>query len=73
MFLSSFFTLNRMNVSHVALVMDKSGNLLVCQNKGQPSSEEQRALEINEDLKKELQKLKKQMSYMILKSYSHFQ
>jgi hypothetical protein len=61
--LSSFFTLNRMNVSHVSLVMDESGNLLVYKNKGRPSSEERHAIEIHGDLSKELKKLKKQMAY----------
>ena len=63
MFLSSFFTFHRMNVSHVALVMDQSGNLLVYKNKGRPTSQEKHAIAMNGDLKKELQKLKKQMSY----------
>ena len=52
-----------MNVSHVALVMDQSSNLLVYKNKGRPTSEERHALAINGGIKKELQKLKKQMSY----------
>ena len=52
-----------MNVSHVALMMDKSGNLLVYKNKGRPTSEERHAIAINGALKKEPQKLKKQMSY----------
>ena len=47
-----------MNVSHVALVMDASGNLLVYKNKGRPTSEEKRAIEINGDLNRELHKLK---------------
>ena len=52
-----------MNVSHMALVMDASGKLLVYKNKGRPTSEEKRAIEINGDLNRELRKLKKQMSY----------
>ena len=52
-----------MNVSHVALVMDASGNLLVYKNKGQSASEVKRAIEINGDLNRELRKLQKQMSY----------
>ncbi len=52
-----------MNVSHVALVMDQSGNLLVYKHKGRPSSEERHAIDIHGDLRKELQKLKKQMAY----------
>lgn len=52
-----------MNVSHVALVMDMSGHLLVCKNKGRLTSEERHSLEINEDLTKELKRLKKEMAY----------
>jgi len=39
-----------MNVSHVALVMDASGKLLVYKNKGRPTSEEKQVIEINGDL-----------------------
>jgi hypothetical protein len=49
----------------MALVMDASGNLLVYKNKGRPTSEEKRAIEINGDLNQELRKLKKQMSYKV--------
>ena len=38
----------RMNVSHVALVMEKSGNLLVYKNKVRPTLEAQRSLELME-------------------------
>ena len=52
-----------MNVSHVSLVMDKSGHLLVYKNKGRPTLEEKRSLEINGALTKELKKLKEEMAY----------
>ena len=63
-----------MNVSHVALVMDASGNLLVYKNKGRPTSEEKRAIEINGDLNQELCKLKnKCVKRTVLKYYLPFQ
>ena len=46
--------LNELGVSHVALVMEKYGNLLVYKNKGRPTAAEAQYIEMTGDLRKEL-------------------
>ena len=52
-----------MDISHVSLVINKDGDLLVYKNKGRPTKEETEYIRVNSDLRKELNKLKKIMKY----------
>ena len=52
-----------LGVSHVALVMNNEGDLLMYKNKGRPTAKEAESLEVNGNLRKELNKLKKIMGY----------
>ena len=52
-----------MNVSHVALTMHPSGDLLMYRNKGRPTLEEVEKMECPKYLKSQLKKLKKEMNY----------
>ena len=52
-----------MEISHVALVMNKDCDLLVYKNKGRPTKEESESIRVNGNLRKELNKLKKQIRY----------
>ena len=51
-----------MEISHVALVMNTDGDLLVFKNKGRPTKEESKSICANGDLRRELNKVKKKMS-----------
>lgn len=52
-----------MEVSHVALVMNKNDNLFVYKNKGRPTTEYVESIKMNGDLRKELAKLEHTMKY----------
>ena len=52
-----------MNVSHVSLVMDKDGNLLVSKNKGRPTAAEAEEIKTKGTLRAKLLQLKKDMKY----------
>ena len=52
-----------MNITHVSLVMEKDGDLLVYKNKGRPTKAETESIKLNGDLRKELSMLKKKMKY----------
>ena len=43
--------------------MKPNGDLMVCKNKGRPNKEESRVMKCSDELKKEIQKLKDEMSF----------
>ena len=52
-----------MGVSHVSLSMSPNGDLLVYKTRGRPTTEEAEILKCSKKMKKELNRMKKKMSY----------
>ena len=61
--ISAIICFPSMKISHVAFVMNQDGELLVYKNKGRPAKEESESTRVNSNLRKELNKLKKEMRY----------
>ena len=56
--ISAIICFPSMEISHVALVMNKDGELLLHKNKVRPTKEETESIQVNGNLRKELNKLK---------------
>ena len=63
LFCLNLFFLFRMCVSHVSLCMKPNGDLFVYKNRGRPTTEEVVLLSCPKKMKKELKRMKKEMSF----------